>query len=276
MKNKVDDVLVSIILPAYKQEKNIKEDIQRITGVMDSTRFNYELIVIVDGFLDRTFEIAKTLESDKIHVEGYKTNYGKGYAVRYGMARAKGDFIAFIDGGMEIDPNGISMILEHMLWYKADIMVGSKRHPASIVKYPFFRRFYSFGYSTLCRLLFRLKISDTQAGLKVYRKEVLDKVLPRLVVKAYAFDVELLAVAKYLGFKRIFEAPIAVSLDFTSSGKLSSVFNKQIKDILYDTIAIFYRMYILGYYKDSSQRKWIYSEELKMNVNTGEFNKHGK
>lgn len=266
--------LVSIIIPAYKQASSIKNDISRIEDVMATTRFNFELIVVVDGFIDDTYEKAKELESEKVHVLGYQTNRGKGYAIRYGMARAKGNFVAFIDGGMEIDPNGISMILEHMLWYKADIIVGSKRHPASVVTYPLFRRIYSLGYSLICRILFRLKLTDTQAGLKIYRRDVLEKVLPRLVVKAYAFDIELLAVAKYLGFNRIYEAPIIVSLDFSSGGKLAAVFNKQIRDILYDTIAVFYRMYFLGYYKDSSKRKWIYDKELQMNINTGELD-HG-
>lgn len=266
-------MLVSIIIPSYKQENTIRADIERILVTMQNTRFDFEILVVVDGFLDKTFEQASKENSEKVKVLGYPTNRGKGFAIRYGMSKAKGDMIAFIDAGMEIDPNGISMILEHMLWYKADIIVGSKRHPASIVSYPFFRRIYSWGYSLICKILFRLKVTDTQAGLKVYRKEVLDKVLPRLVVKAYGFDIELLAVSKYLGFTRIYEAPITVSLDFNTGGKLSSIFNKQIQDILYDTLAVFYRMYILGYYKDSAVRKTVFDKELNMSINTGELDK---
>ena len=61
------------------------------------------------------------------------------------MAKTKGDYIAFIDSGMEIDPNGISLVLEHMEWYSADIIVASKHHPASQVNYPLDRKIISFG-----------------------------------------------------------------------------------------------------------------------------------
>ena len=182
-------MFVSVIVPAYKQEETIRKDIENIHKVMSDTRYGFEIIVVIDGFLDRTLEQAEKVKKDNVKVVGYKTNKGKGYAVRYGMARAKGDYIAFIDSGMEIDPNGISMILEHMVWYGADIIVGSKRHPASKVNYPLIRRVYSWGYFLLVRLLFRLRVTDTQVGLKVFRREVLETVLPRLVIKQYAFDI---------------------------------------------------------------------------------------
>ena len=116
--------IVSVIIPAYKQEKTILRDIRNIDDVMSQTRFKYEIIVVVDGyFLDKTFENASKIRRKSVKVLGYKNNRGKGYAIRYGMARSKGDYIAFIDSGMDIDPNGISLILEHLEWYNADIMV---------------------------------------------------------------------------------------------------------------------------------------------------------
>jgi hypothetical protein len=183
------------------------------------------------------------------------------------MARSEGDLVAFIDAGMEIDPNGISMILEHMLWYNADIIVGSKRHPASRVSYPFIRRIYSFGYSTLCRLLFRLNITDTQTGLKVYKRNVLETVLPRLVINEYAFDIELLAVAKHLGFNRIYEAPVTVSLDFITGSRLASkafFLDPFIRSMLFDTFSVYYRMNFRHYYDDVSSNLWPKEAELKV------------
>jgi glycosyltransferase involved in cell wall biosynthesis len=263
-------MLVSIIVPAYKQEKTIRKDTENIHKVMSGTRYDFEIIVVVDGFLDQTFEQAEKVKKDNVKVIGYKTNKGKGYAVRYGMARAKGDYIVFIDSGMEIDPNGISMIIEHMVWYGADVIVGSKRHPASKVNYPPIRKIYSWGYFLLVRLLFRLRVTDTQVGLKVFRREVLETVLPRLVIKQYAFDIELLAVSKYLGFRKIYEAPVSVSFDFSSGSRFSRlfVFDSFIRNMLVDTVAVFYRMYILKYYHPSSKRKWVYDEELDMKINT--------
>lgn len=265
--------LVSVIVPAFKQEKSIKQDLQNILDTMHQTRWKFEIIVVVDGFLDKTYDVAKTMEGKLLKVFGYETNKGKGYAIRYGMARARGDYVSFIDSGMDINPNGISMILEHMEWYGADIIVGSKKHPVSLVKYPFIRRVYSWVYHVLVFTLFGIKVKDTQTGLKVFKREVLEKVLPRLLIKAFAFDVELLAVSYRLGYKKIYEAPVSIELDFTRSAfSPFFVLDKEIRKMLLDTLAVFYRLHILRYYDDSSKRKWVYDKELEMRVNTGELN----
>lgn len=262
---------VSIIIPAYKQEKTICADIKSIEQAIAHTRWPYELIVVVDGFADKTFEEAKKLVGPKIKVFGYETNKGKGYAVRYGMVRSMGDYISFIDSGMDIDHRGISMLLEHMEWYDADIIVGSKRHPVSRVYYPVIRRIYSEIYHLVVRMLFGLPVKDTQTGLKVFRRQVLEKVLPRILVKNFAFDVELLAVSRRLGFKKIYEAPVTVVWDRKNTNfGFSFIFEPHIRSMLLDTAAVFYRLNILRYYDDSSHRKWTYDKELEMRINTGE------
>ncbi|OGC57555.1 hypothetical protein A3H26_03270, partial [candidate division WWE3 bacterium RIFCSPLOWO2_12_FULL_36_10] len=260
-------MFVTIIVPAYKKEKLIYKNIKSIYETMVKTRYRFEIIVVVDGFLDKTFENASKFRRKNVKVIGYRTNRGKGFAIRFGMYRAKGDFIAFIDAGMEIDANGISMILEHMIWYKADIIVGSKRHQASKVNYTIMRKIYSWGYHFGVKLLFRLKLTDTQVGLKVFRREVLKKILPRLVVKQFAFDIELLAVAHRLGFTRIYEAPVEMHLDFIDSSFQKSLFlDPLIRNILRDTLGVFYRMKFLQYYDDKSSRKWVYDTELHMKI----------
>ncbi len=271
VKNKKGKI-VSVIIPAYKQEKTIVEDVTRVYETMSQTRWPFEIIVVVDGFVDDTFEKVKKIENLEIKVFGYEINKGKGYAVRYGMARASGDYIAFIDSGMDIDPNGISMLLEHAEWYDADIIVGSKRHPASKLEYPFIRRIYSWGYSKFVKFLFGLKLTDTQSGLKVFKREVLDMVLPRLVVKKFAFDIEILAVSKYLGFDKIFEAPIKINwIKFNTSFTPFLVFDKNIRNMIMDTLGVFYRLAIMHYYDDKKKRLWIYDKDLDMRVNTGKL-----
>jgi glycosyltransferase involved in cell wall biosynthesis len=270
-------MLVSIVVPAYKQEKTIKEDLERIHNVMSQTRWDFEIIVVVDGLSDNTFQEAKKVKERNVKVYGLKNNHGKGYAIRYGIARSKGGYVAFIDAGMEIHPNGISMLLEHMEWYNADIVVGSKWHPASKAQVPPIRKLYSRGYHLGVKILFGLRLKDTQAGLKIYRREVLKKVMPRLLVKEFAFDIELLAVAQKLGFIRMYEAPVEISLlDSDNASKLAGArlfFNASIRQMLIDTLAIFYRLKILRYYDDASKRRWKYDKELDMRVNTGKLKK---
>jgi glycosyltransferase involved in cell wall biosynthesis len=259
---------LSVIVPIYKQEKTIADDLSTILYNLDQIRYDYEVIAVVDGTsVDKSFKIAQKIRHPKLTVIGYEHNHGKGYAVRYGIAHTKGDYVAFIDAGMEIDPNGISLILEHMEWYNADIIVASKRHPASQVNYPLDRQIISFGAQLISRFLLGIKVRDTQAGLKIFKRKVLIKVLPRLLVKNYAFDLEILSVANHLGFTRIYEAPLKLKYVFGSLTHATGF--KTIYNSLKEALAVFYRLRILHYYDDRNKRKWIYNRELDMRVNTG-------
>ena len=256
------------MIPAYRQEKTIVGDLLRIREVLGKIRYPYEIVVVVDGREDKTFENAQKIKSKKIKIVGLEKNHGKGYAVRYGMVRARGDIIAFIDAGMDLDPNGLSMLLAHFEWYDADIIVGSKRHPVSQVDYPWQRKILSFGYQLLVRILFGLNIRDTQVGMKFFKRKVLENVLPRLLVKQYAFDIEMLAVAYKLGYRRIFEAPIRLQWDQGRSIISSSLW-KILLNMLKDTLAVFYRLKILRYYDEGNRRKWRYDPDLDFKVNIG-------
>jgi glycosyltransferase involved in cell wall biosynthesis len=263
---------LSVIVPIYKKEKTIRDDLKNIHKVLESTPYNFEIIGIVDGVNhDKSYDYAKQLELTlpQFKAYGYKENYGKGLAVRYGMSKASGDIVMFIDAGGDIKPEGIVMLLEHMKWYSADIIIGSKSHPASKVYYPFKRRVLSFGYFLLVKALFGLRVRDTQTGLKAYKREVLRKVLDRMVVKRFAFDIEILAVANKLGFKRIFDAPVEVNIDFKSSSIFGLFASNGIWGFVYDTIAIWYRMHILRYYDDGVKRLSVYDENLNMRIYTG-------
>lgn len=260
--------LVSLIVPSYKQEKTIVRDLQRIKETMDLLKKPYEIIVVIDGKLDNTEKVLSVRRLSHVKVVGYKHNYGKGYAVRYGMANAKGDVVAFIDAGMDLNPQAITILLDYLEWNKADIVIGSKLHELSKVKYPWQRKILSFGYRTFVKMLFGLSVSDTQVGLKVFKRNVLEDVLPRLLVKRYAFDIEILSVAYYLGYKKIIEAPVELTFGDWSS-ITSGNFLQTVGKMLWDTCAVFYRLKILHYYDTASRRKWRYDPELNFRVNVG-------
>lgn len=247
--------LLSLIIPVYRQEKTIAKNLRTILAELERFEFPYEIIVVVDGNLDNSLHEACKVKSTHLKVFGYETNRGKGYAVRFGMAKSKGDVIGFLDGGGDINEQSFTMMLEHFRWYNADIIVGSKRHPASKVCYPWQRIIMSLGYQILVRVLFGLRIRDSQVGIKLYRREVLEDVLPRLVVKKFAFDIELLSVAYHLGYTRIYEAPI--ELDFTGATSITSTnFWKIILRTLWDTLTVFYRLRILHYYDTLNRPQW--------------------
>lgn len=251
-KEKIKNNLISIIVPAYKQERNIEKDLLRIENVMNQLRYSYEIIVVVDGNIDKTLENARKIKSPQIIVTGYEMNHGKGFAIKYGMNRSRGNIIGFIDSGMEINPNGLSMLLEHFEWYNADIIVGSKRHPVSKVNYPISRKIISFFSQIFVHMLFGLTVRDTQVGIKFFKRKVIEDVMPRLLVKKFAFDIEILAVANHLGYKRIYEAPVELNLNFSESIVSQNLFKFLILTLI-DTLAIFYRLKILRYYNRSKK-----------------------
>lgn len=253
METKQSHHFLSLIIPVYKQERTIVKNIQQIAKALGHIRYPYEIIVVVDGIVDKSLSRIKASKITHVKTLGYIKNQGKAYAIRLGMKKAKGDYIMFIDAGREIDPNGISMLIEHMEWYRADIIVGSKRHPASYVRYPLVRRVLSYGYYYLVKLLFHIKIRDTQAGIKIFRRKTLENILPVLIEREFAGDLELLVAAESMGYRRIFEAPI--KLDYHLGPVTSAATLTAIKGILIDTLAIFYRRNIKHHYRKQSRTK---------------------
>lgn len=237
---------LSIIVPTYRDGARIYDNLVKLDQALSSIDESYEIIVISDGNSDNTWDEMRRLDAIHVHAYHYTRNMGKGFALRYGVTRSLGQIVTFIDGDGDIDPEQIASYLHIMHETGADIVVGSKRHHDSKVVYPLLRRLYSATYQMLLRLLFNLQVRDTQVGLKLFRREVLAAVLPRIVVKRYAFDLELLVVAHHLGFTQVVEAPVRIGQRFTST-----INRRAIASILWETAAIFYRKNVLRYYDRS-------------------------
>lgn len=243
---------LSIIIPAYKEEKNIYKTVEEILNAHEILDYDYEVIVVVDGSPDSTAKEAKRHKSKKVHVYEYETNHGKGYALKYGTQKAKGDIITFTDAGGDFDPKQFDKCVKLMEIFDADFVIGSKRHPASKVNYPLTRKIYSWGYHTFVKLLFGLNITDTQTGLKFLKKKVAKDVMPMLLVKQYAFDLEMLVIAYQLGYRRIFEAPVEMRFNLAGIGAANV---GAIKNMFIDTLAVFYRAKVLNFYRKKSISK---------------------
>ena len=240
-------IQLSLVVPAYKQEKVIVKDLKNLSRALSTLGIRYEIIVVVDGFIDKTAEVAKSIKDDNIKVLGYKENAGKGFAIKYGVKEASGEIIGFIDAGMDIDPSEVSIMLNIMEWNNADIVIGSKLHPQSKVDYPAIRKVLSWGYRTLTHIMFGFNVKDTQVGFKIFRKKVAKEVFSKIIVKSFAFDIEVLAVAYKLGYTKIFEAPVKINFKGPSSISSKSFWHI-IFLMLWDTVAVFYRLKILHHY----------------------------
>ena len=141
------------------------------------------------------------------------------------------------------------------IFKNADILIGSKLHPDSQVNYPLLRRILSWGFRSLTKILLNLGVKDTQVGVKFFRGNVARDIFPRLLVKKFAFDVEILAVARVLGYDKIFEIPI--KLRFKPGTITNSNFWITSLHMIWDTLAIFYRIRILKYYRKSNRKNWL-------------------
>jgi glycosyltransferase involved in cell wall biosynthesis len=239
---------LSVVLPCHNAAPGLRTVLERLLDRLQEVN-SYEIIVVSDGSTDETVEIAESLPSSAVRVIHYPIREGKGHALQVGLGETRGEYVAFCDADGDIEADAIEPFLAVMKLYEPDIVIGSKRHPLSEVHYPPLRRLLSWCYHKLARLLFRVNVRDTQTGFKLIRRDVLAAVLPRMLEKRYAFDLEFLVVARSLGFTRVFEAPVRIHYRFASQVDLRSVLG-----IGLDTLAIFYRHYILNTYRRAGER----------------------
>jgi len=234
---------ISVLAPAYNEEDHIGKFIDEAEAVMDGLGLDYEIIVVDDGSTDRTREVAQQRASNpRVKVVGYRDNMGKGYALRQGFAHATGELLLLLDSDMDISPKQITRYIGAS--ELGDVVIGSKWHPKSRTEMPCIRRFLSHGFHLMVILLTGLRVSDTQSGMKAFRRKVLERVLPRLAMKRFAFDVEFLTVANLKRF-RIVEYPIEIKM--TGPAKLGPLV-KTVWSMFWEILGITYRLRVLKWY----------------------------
>ena len=240
--------MLSAVLPVYNGGAEIVDNVGVIRRTLAAglPGEEVEVIVVSDGSIDETAEQLLAARGDVgFRLIHYDRNLGKGYAVKAGALAARGEWVALIDADLDLDPASVPSYLEIARRENLDFAIGSKRHPESLVEYPRSRRIASWCYQQLNRLLFRLDVRDTQVGLKVFHRRVVDDVVPLLLVKQFAFDLELLAVATALGFNRIRELPVRLQYRFAGS----ALGSRAVLNALWDTAAVFYRLRVLRTYQ---------------------------
>jgi glycosyltransferase involved in cell wall biosynthesis len=218
-----------------------------LDAVAKNENLSYEIVVVDDGSNDETYKRAIKYAQRNNHVKviSYEENVGKGHAVRTGILETTGEIVIFTDGDREINFDSIQKYIEAL--QHADIVIASKRHPDSVVIAPRIRKILSSGFMVLVRILTGANLKDTQVGLKLMKRSAVNSIFPRLAVKRYAFDVELLAVAHLYGLK-VVEMP--VNIKFDSSFKVEAVWHMFI-----DLLGIAYRLRVIHWYQHQTPTK---------------------
>ncbi|MBI5934459.1 MAG: glycosyltransferase [Chloroflexi bacterium] len=227
---------LSVIMPAFNEGQHIRANILRVCESLAG--MHYQIIVVDDGSSDNTFAESQCVADagKPVRVVKNETNLGKGASLFHGFKFASGQFVAFLDSDLEIAPENLLTLIKVMRETDADVVAGVKDLQAN--QFPLMRRLMSRGYRLMVSALFGLSITDTQTGIKLFRREVLADAIPRVSARRFAFDIELLVAASRFGY-RIVERPVEIS--YHRRGGLGRVNLAQLFNMTADTLAIFYR-----------------------------------
>lgn len=227
-----------VIMPAYNEGMNIKKNLLRTSEILSGFIKNYSILAINDGSTDLTLEGIKEAAEEDSHINyiSYAQNGGKGHAICTGVAHANAQYIGFLDSDLELNPIMFRSFFRALLEEEADIAIGSKLHKQSKLQYPLSRRILSLGYYMMLKLMFRLKLHDTQTGIKLFKAAVIQPICEALTTKGFAFDIEILATAAKQGSK-IIEMPVQLNYSRNKNTK-SKISLKQTICVFKDTLRI--------------------------------------
>lgn len=227
---------VALIIPCYNPGPVVLNTIRTADHHLAELGMRASIIVVCDGSTDGSDALIDLLDLPSVQQIRQGRNLGKGAALRTGFSHAHAEFIAFIDADGDISPELLGSLLAAQHTFSADIVFGSKLHPDSMVDTSILRRFYSFGYQSMIRLLFQLDIRDTQTGIKVFRHQVIEAILPNLNEDGFALDLELFIAARAAGFTNFVEVPVMLSRDSGSTISITAV-----RHMFADTLRLFWR-----------------------------------
>ena len=248
VKETVGDGRLSVVMPVYNLVDKVASNVRMTAELFAENGIRAEILPVDDGSSDGTAGALGVLAAEKFGDVVIKpvicpVNGGKGAALRAGFEASTGDLVMLLDGDLDILPEQTPWFFHAMASKNADVVVGSKRHKNSRVQYPWHRRLVSWVYFTIVRIFIGLPITDTQTGMKLFKRRVLGEALSRMLVKAYAFDLELLSIAHQRGAK-IVEAPVIIRF----GNKFGALSANTVKVMALDSLAVFYRLKVLKYY----------------------------
>ncbi len=259
--------MISVVIPAFNEAQLVERCLRETLSVLNYFEIRHEVILVDDGSEDSTLELARAAAGELPHVRviGHEVNLGKGSAVQRGALAARGDLVLTLDADLEVHPRQIALLYEALVRTGADVVIGSKLHPDSKTEVPPGRRTLTVGYYVLVRTLFRLPVHDTQTGLKLFKREPLMRVMPRLLVKHFAYDLELLVNLHRDGYK-IVEAPVVV----TRTRAYPRIGLRDSRLIAQDTAAIWYRTYLRRWYDKRAAELELDDAERELDGMTAE------
>ncbi|HUV81069.1 MAG TPA: dolichyl-phosphate beta-glucosyltransferase [Patescibacteria group bacterium] len=220
---------LSVIIPVYNEEKRLPKTLKDIDGYLSKQPYDYEILVVDNGSTDKTVQFVKD-SAERIRglklIEG-SSKRGKGFAVKKGMLASQGDFRIFVDAD-----NSTSLDQIEKMWPEfekgCDIAIGSRDVKGAVLDppQPWLRDMVlGEGFKLYRKLIIGLwGIQDTQCGFKCFTKKAAEEIFPKCKIEDFAFDPEILVIAKKHGYK-IKEIPVHWKNDLESKVNFKSILN---------------------------------------------------
>lgn len=199
---------LSIVIPAFNEAVRLPESLRRIAEFGNGFGCAFEVLVMVEKSTDGTLELAReaTAKQPNFQIIDNAVHRGKGYAVRSGMLRGRGETLFFMDADLGVPLEEVVCFLDYFRSHpEVDALVGNRAHAGSRIfrKQSFLRRKMGRVFNRIIQSLSLVKISDTQCGFKAFRKNAAREIFSRQQLDGFAFDVEILLLATRLGFKTV-------------------------------------------------------------------------
>jgi glycosyltransferase involved in cell wall biosynthesis len=194
---------LSIIVPAFNEESRIAALVEHVRSYLASTSLSWELVVVDDGSSDRTATMVEAAAVSDARIRGICAGHrGKGAAIRRGMLETRGSIRFMADADLAVSIDQLPHFLAMIHGGQADIVIGSREVAgASRVGETRGRRVLGRLFNVAVQLIALPGIRDTQCGFKMLRAEAAGAVMPHLRIDGFAFDVEMLFVARRAGLR---------------------------------------------------------------------------
>ncbi len=195
---------LTIVVPAFREAHRLPTSIAKMREFFDTYPIPVEILVVVEKSPDDTVAVGRQAVGDdpRIQVIDNVVQRGKGYAVRSGMLRAKGEYVLFMDADLSTP---LPEVINFLNWFRthpeADVVIGDRSTVfAGDGARSWHRRLMSHSFNSLIQYLSPLKYADTQAGFKAFRAQASRRVFENAKIDGFAFDIEILILAQELGY----------------------------------------------------------------------------
>ena len=228
---------ISVVVPVHNEEDNVESLIAEISAALQPS-YTYEMIFVDDGSKDETalkIHQAKLEQYLKVPVEiiSYSVNRGRGCAIKTGVLRSSSDYTLYCDADFSIPLKNLKKFIPY-LEKDYDLLIGSKKKPGARAKIErsFLRNIIGFGHTVIASLILGVFVWDFQGGFKIFSKKLVEEVFPLLTIDRWGFDMEIIFLAKKLGYKTI-ELPVVWShIENGSKVKLARDILRALKEMV--------------------------------------------